>query len=165
MNRMNPRIESLESKKLVGMHENMSLANNKTGMLWGSFMPRFKEIENKVSDLKYSLQVFDSDYFKAFNPQKEFEKWALVEVAHFGSIPAGMEAFELMGGLYAVFFYKGNQQEAFGVFQQIYGDWIPNSSYDLDHRPHFEIPGPKYKNNDAESEEEIWIPVIPKATN
>jgi len=36
---------------------------------------------------------------------------------------------------------------------------LPNSDYELDNRPHFEILGKKYKNNSADSEEEIWIPV------
>ncbi|WP_371811654.1 GyrI-like domain-containing protein [Flavobacterium sp. M31R6] len=37
--------------------------------------------------------------------------------------------------------------------------WIPNSKYDLDHRPHFEILGAKYKKDDPNSEEEIWVPI------
>ncbi|MFM9945765.1 MAG: GyrI-like domain-containing protein, partial [Bacteroidia bacterium] len=44
----------------------------------------------------------------------------------------------------------------------IYGTWIPNSEYNLDNRPHFEILGEKYKNNHPDSEEEIWIPIKPK---
>ena len=36
------------------------------------------------------------------------------------------------------------------------------SKYSIDNRPHFEIIGEKYKNNDPNSEEEIWIPIKPK---
>jgi AraC family transcriptional regulator len=32
----------------------------------------------------------------------------------------------------------------------------------LDDRPHFEVLGEKYKNNDPTSEKEIWIPILPK---
>jgi AraC family transcriptional regulator len=39
---------------------------------------------------------------------------------------------------------------------------MPNSDYVLDNKTHFEILGDKYRNNDPESEEEIWIPVQPK---
>lgn len=35
--------------------------------------------------------------------------------------------------------------------------------YEIDFRPHFEILGEKYKNNDPGSEEEVWIPVRPRA--
>lgn len=37
--------------------------------------------------------------------------------------------------------------------------WLPASDYNLDNRPHFEVLGEKYKNNDPTSEEEIWIPI------
>ncbi|MDP5096829.1 MAG: GyrI-like domain-containing protein [Flavobacterium sp.] len=40
---------------------------------------------------------------------------------------------------------------------------MPNSEYQLDNRPHFEILGAKYKNNAPDSEEEIWIPIKRKA--
>jgi AraC family transcriptional regulator len=40
--------------------------------------------------------------------------------------------------------------------------WLPSSDYVLDNRPHFEILGEKYKINDPESEEKIWIPVRKK---
>jgi AraC family transcriptional regulator len=73
-----------------------------------------------------------------------------------------MEAFTLTGGLYAVFLYKGVSAAAAEAFQYILGNWLPNSEYTLDIRPHFEILGEKYKNNDPDSEEEIWIPVKPK---
>lgn len=50
----------------------------------------------------------------------------------------------------------------YSIFQYIFGTWLPASGYYLDNRPHFEILGHKYKNNDPDSEEEIWIPVKPK---
>lgn len=61
-------------------------------------------------------------------------------------------------GLYAVFDYKGSS-EVHKFIQYIYTSWLPNSEYKLDHRPHFEVLGEKYKNNDPNSEEEIWIPI------
>ena len=72
-----------------------------------------------------------------------------------------MEAFILTGGLYAVFDYKGLNTDH-SIYQYIFGTWLPNSDYVLDNRPHFEILGDKYKNNDPTSEEEIWIPIKPK---
>ena len=69
--------------------------------------------------------------------------------------------FVLEGGLYAVFDYKGSSADP-SIFQYIYTDCLPKSEYLLDDRPHFEILGEKYKNNDPESEEEIWIPIKTK---
>ena len=69
-----------------------------------------------------------------------------------------MKTFTLSGGVYAVFLYKGLNTDN-QIFQYIYGTWLPNSKYVLDNRPHFETLGEKYKNNDLNSEEEIWVPV------
>jgi AraC family transcriptional regulator len=42
-------------------------------------------------------------------------------------------------------------------------DWLPDSGFELDNRPHFAVMGEKYKRDDDASEEEIWIPVRPLA--
>ena len=71
---MQPRIEKLKAKKLVGRKLTMSMANNKTAKLWGGFAPRIKEIKNRSSAEMISLQVYDVSYFSKFNPNAEFEK-------------------------------------------------------------------------------------------
>jgi AraC family transcriptional regulator len=152
-----PRLEMLFPKKLIGKRLPMSFANNRTPELWRSFMPHRKEIQNAIGTNLFSLQHYGNiNPFQNFNPEIVFEKWASVEVIDFGNIPEGMETFLLEGGLYAVFDYKGNSPE---IFQYIFQQWLPNSEYELDYRPHFEILAEKYKNNDPDSEEEIWIPI------
>ncbi|WP_435355690.1 GyrI-like domain-containing protein [Emticicia sp. SJ17W-69] len=155
---MTPRIELLTEKKLIGKKLEMSYANNKTPELWRSFMPRRNEISNNIGTELFSLQVFETSHFDNFNPNKNFEKWALIEVSNFDIVPTDMETFVLKSGLYAVFFYKGLNTDT-SIFQYIFTSWLPNSKYSLDERPHFEILGEKYKNNDPSSEEEIWIPI------
>ena len=158
---MHPRIEILKAKKLVGNRLRMSLAKNKTGQLWASFVPKIRDIKNRLSADKISLQIYDRLYYKDFNSANEFEKWATVEVADFNDVPTAMETFRLSGGLYAVFDYKGSSN-AGGIFKYIFMTWLPSSDYQLDYRPHFEVLGDKYKNNDPTSEEEIWIPIKKK---
>ena len=158
---MTPRIENLSDKKLIGKRLTMSLANNRTGELWQSFMPIRREISNNVSNDLISMQVYKPTHFADFKPTNEFEKWATVEVTNFESVPTGLETFSLTGGLYAVFDYKGSSNDP-SIFQYIFGTWLPGSDYFLDYRPHFEVLGDKYKNNDPTSEEEIWIPIKPK---
>jgi len=158
---MEPRIETLKEKKLIGMNQIMSLTNNLTGKLWSEFSPRIHEIKHKVSSEKISLQVFDSSWHLNFNPNNDFVKWATIEVKELEDIPNKMESFILYGGLYAVFDYKGSSVDN-RIFQYIYMNWIPNSEYQLDDRPHFEVLGEKYRNNDPTSEEEIWIPIKTK---
>lgn len=154
-----PTIETLKEKKLVGKKLRMTLVNDKTSELWRSFMPERSKIQNKVSTEMISLRVYDETLRP--DPHQEFDKWAAVEVSDLGNIPDGMQSFVLDEGLYAVFDYKGLNTDN-RIFIYIFTEWLPKSNYFLDHRPHFEILGEKYKNNDPESEEEIWIPVRPK---
>jgi AraC family transcriptional regulator len=157
---IHPVIKTSSPKKLIGKRLRMSLANSKTMELWRSFMPRRKEIKNSVSSELVSMQV----YLKPVDPKNfdmtaEIDKWAAIEVNSFETIPEGMESFELPGGLYAVFTYKGATSAAASTFQYFFCTWLPASKYELDHRPQFEILGEKYKNEDPDSEEDIWIPV------
>ncbi|WP_330441736.1 GyrI-like domain-containing protein [Flavobacterium sp. C4GT6] len=152
-------IKTISAKKLIGLNLNMSFIDNKTAELWRGFMPRRKEIANTISNEMYSLQVYDENFFSQFNPATEFKKWALIEVTDFNTVPKGMETFSLEGGMYAVFYYKGNPANAAQVFGYIMKEWLPQSDYVLDNRPHFEVLGEKYKNGSDESEEEIWIPI------
>jgi AraC family transcriptional regulator len=160
---MQPRIEKTGEIKLIGKKINMSFANNQTGKLWQSFMPRRKEITNPKGSELYSVEVHnDPGFFKKFDPTKEFEKWAAIAVNDFSNVPTDMSTLTIPGGDYAVFLYKGKPSEAQATYQFIYAQWIPNSEYELDGRPHFALMGEKYKGEDPESEEEIWIPIRKK---
>ena len=139
----------------------MSFANFKMGELWKSFLPLHKEISNKLTNELISMAIYQPSHFADFKPTNEFEKWAAVEVGNFDNVPKEMETFIIKAGLYAVFNYKGLHTDN-AVYQYIFGTWLPASDYNLDDRAHFEILGEKYKNNDPESEEEIWIPIKSK---
>lgn len=157
---MKLRIENLSSKKLIGKHLSMSFAENRTAELWKSFMIQRSAIVNRISTDLISMQVFDSTYdFQQFNPHATFQKWAAAEVGDFYNVPHGFDSFILPEGMYAVFNYIGDASKAADSFMYIFGTWLPNSIYELDNRPHFEVLGDKYKNNDPASEEEIWIPI------
>ena len=158
---MTPRILNLEEKRLIGLNMKMSLIENKTGFLWRQFAPRINKILNRTSENKISMQVYPPMYFKQFHPNKEFEKWATVEVQDFKNIPEGMKSFIIKEGLYAVFQHKGSSTDN-KVFEYIFSEWVPKSMFEIDDRPHFEVLGKKYRNDDKHSEEEIWIPVIEK---
>ncbi|MEI6822727.1 MAG: GyrI-like domain-containing protein [Bacteroidota bacterium] len=155
---MKPRIETLIKKILIGKRIAMTFSENKTFDLWHGFMPRRKEIKNNIGTDLYSIKVYEPSYFTSFNPAKEFDNWAAVEVKDFDIVPEEMETIILKEGLYAVFNYKGLSTDG-SIFQYIYSTWLPNSDYLLDDRPHFEVLGDKYKNNDPNSEEEIWVPI------
>jgi AraC family transcriptional regulator len=154
---MEPRIEMLAEKKLVGTRVTMSLADNKTRNLWQTFMPRRNEVRHVIAGGMISMQVYNGP-LRLGDLHQQFEKWAALEVLNFDDVPQNMDIYILSGGLYAVFHYKGLSTDN-SIFIYIFGTWLPNSKYVLDERPHFEILGDKYKNGDPDSEEEIWIPI------
>ncbi len=142
------------------MRREMSHANNSTFALWNMFMPRRKEISDVVHSNLYSIQRYPSpNFFNNFSLDKLFEKWAAIEVSVVTELPDGMEAITIEKGLYAVFLYKGIPSEAATFFQYIFSEWLPSSGYLLDDRLHFEVLNEKYKMNDLNSEEEVWIPI------
>lgn len=158
-----PRIEISTERKLVGNRLRMSFSNNRTKELWQGFMPRRSEVRNITGAELYSVEVYDDPrFFENYTPGKEFEKWAAIPVANFDSVPTGMETIIIPEGLYAVFIYKGKASEASKMYRYIFATWIPDSGFLLDSRPHFALMGEKYRNEDPDSEEELWIPLKKK---
>lgn len=127
---MEAEIIQVEKKLIVGMKIEMSLSENKTKRLW-----------------------------KNFTPSRHFTKWAGVEVVGRTTLPDGLEEMEIPAGLYGCFLYKGLPSSAGPFYQSIFQDWLPKSGYQLDRRPHFEIMGDKYKIDDPNSEELVYIPM------
>ena len=156
---MNPRIETTNEKKVVGKRLSMSFTDYRIGELWSSFMPKRKEITNNLNNDLISFVIYKPSHFADFKPTNVFEKWATIEVANFDNVPVEMETYILPSGLFAIFHYTGLSSGSSAFYQYIFSDWLPKSIYLLDDRPHVEILGAKYKNNDPSSEEEVWIPI------
>jgi AraC family transcriptional regulator len=159
---LSSRIETSPQRMLIGKRMPMTFANNTTRELWQNFMPRRNEIGYATSEDLFSMQIYPAGFFAQFDMNAAFEKWAAKEVTEFADIPEGMESFVLPSGLYAVFHYRGTPAAAGPDFQYIYREWLPKSEYILDDKPHFEILSGKYKNDDPDSEEDIWIPIKPR---
>ncbi|MFB9079511.1 GyrI-like domain-containing protein [Flavobacterium procerum] len=156
---MKAEIRTLEEKKLIGQYLEMSFTDNKTFQLWSGFMPKRKEIKNSLNNNLYSLEVFPTSHFDNFDPASTFQKWAAIEVSKFEEVPMEMQTLIIPTGLYAVFNHLGPASEAHNTYHAIFTEWLPNSEYVVDDRPHFAIMDEKYKKDDPDSEEKIWIPI------
>jgi len=154
-----PKIVTLENKKLIGLSIEMSLVNNKNAELFPVFMPQRKHIKNTISDAIYEVMIYNHNHFQNFSPTHTFTKWATVEVLNYDAIPNGMKTLDLETGLYAVFKYKGLPQGFGKLMQYILSQWLPQSQYQLDNRPHFNILGEKDIKGSPGSEEDVFIPI------
>ena len=157
---MKPTIKIFPETKFIGKNLSFTYTDYRAFELWSSFMPRRNEIRNAIGIDLFNIQINPENF--DFNPQTEFVKWAVVPVSDFDFLPEGMQSLIVEEGLYAVFIYKGDQSGIAAFFNSIYTEWLPNSDYELENRPQFEILGEKYKNNSPDSEEEIWIPIKKK---
>lgn len=156
-----PTIHNMPSKKLIGINSQTSLSEFNPSLIWQKFMPRLKEIENKVGNDKYSIQIYDQAFsYDSFNPKMKFYYWAAIEVDDFNYIPDDMLSLEIPSGKYAAFLHKGDMSAFQKTLGFIYSKWLPSSGFKIDHRPHFEQLDERYLGaNNPESQEEIWIPI------
>ncbi len=157
---MQPEIIEIEDKKLVGMRLEMSLEADKTRQLFSAFMPRRHEVDHRLNHDVFDLKVYPQNFFTNISLSSIYSKWALVEVSKFDELqlPAGMEAFHLKGGIYAVFDLKKMESQP-NPFAYIFNKWLPESGNILENRPHFDLLKNIKKKNDPDREEEIWIPI------
>jgi AraC family transcriptional regulator len=154
------RVETIPSKKLLGFMAEISMLTNTTPLLWKNLMPRQKEIINRVGSNFYSMQIYHSKLeLSTFTPQTRFQNWAMLEVSTFENLQTDMKTHTLVGGMYAVFDYKGTPANMESFARKVFGEIIPQSKYEVDEREHFQLLGEKYKRDSEDSEEEFWIPI------
>ncbi|NEM96595.1 GyrI-like domain-containing protein [Pontibacter burrus] len=156
-----PTIRTIGAKKLAGLRAETTLATDNPAALWQEFMPRRKELTTIVGNELYAVQVYDAGFVKGkFTADSIFQKWAAVEVSGSGELPDGMEQLIVPAGDYAVFIHKGPASDFVKTANYIYRQWLPNSNYLLDDRPHLQVMCEKYLGHtNPDSEEEVWVPV------
>jgi len=152
-----PTIQQYPGGTLCGASAPMSLQAFHPPRVWSLFMPKLHTINNRLNEDLISLRAFTG--IPVFGPtaNPEFTYWAGVEVE---SPVTDFETLHIPSGTYAVFEYQGSSSDS-AVWRFIYGEWIPNSSWELDNRPHFERLGKGYSNDSDDSQEQIWIPIRP----
>ncbi len=157
---LDPQIIAAPQRLLVGKMLVSSMQNYRAVELWSSFMPLRNRIAHSVGEELFSVRVYKSlEYFTHYNPAATFDHWACREVSQVEQVQDGMQALTIPEGKYAVFLFKGTPADAPAFYAEVFQQWLPQSGFRLDARPHFEVMGAKYKHNDPDSEEEIWIPV------
>lgn len=146
---------------ILGVKAELSFITNGegTGKLASAFMPRIKEITNRVGTYTFSLQSYKDFNIKTMTPETLFEKWIGVEVSDFNSVPENMETLVIPGGDFLVFTFQGNVADFITFWQKLHREWLPNSSYQLDNRPHFEKLPEGYNPMRNDNQEAIWIPI------
>ncbi|MDN3493107.1 GyrI-like domain-containing protein [Winogradskyella bathintestinalis] len=156
---MNPEIKQCSEKKLIGISSSINKnEHHKIAQLWKQFMTRMRAIIDTDYKEKIAIQVFP----KHTNAQNisEYTIWASMDVSNFDAIPKEFELFTIPEGKYAVFIHRG--MNASETYQKIMTEWLPNSGYEIDNRPHYQVMGEKYKNGSPDSVEDFYVPIAKK---
>lgn len=158
---MTPKIIVSETILIVGLKADLSFMTNAqgTGNLARQFMPKRNQILNRVGTDKFSIQIYNQFDLKTMSPNTVYEKWVGVAVSDFKTIPEGLETLTINEAKYAVFNFEGKPEEFLKTWQGIHINWLPNSGYKLDDKPHFEKLPEDYHPSNAFVKEEIWVPI------
>ncbi len=128
--------------------------------LWKEFRSSIVQFKFRLDHNYYSVNVYDRTFDPSIFSNKEvYSKWAAVLVKSPMDCPDSFSSLIIPAGTYAVFEHRGPASAFRSSAIFIYGDWLPASGFQLDHRPHFEILGPSYQPDDPGASEEVWIPV------
>lgn len=154
-------ILNIKPKLLIGQRIDMCYEDDQTFDLWRSFMPFVANVPNAIKGALYSVQVYPAGVtFFNFTETTIFTKWAAIEVTDLENVPEEMDVLELTGGMYLVEEHIGTGSSILETYDRIFNELLPSVNFNVDHsRPNFEVLGHKYKNNDATSREDIWIPI------
>lgn len=146
---------------IVGLSATANFLNTNqiTGQLARQFMSRVGEVKHRKDNFKLSLHKYSNFNISEFNPNQTFKKWIGVEVDNLQSVPEQMETLTIDAGKYLVINFEGTITAFVNFWQDIHFNWLPNSEFEIDNRPHFERLGPDYNPNQAINKEEIWIPI------
>lgn len=89
-----------------------------------------------LNDTTRSIGIYYDD--PASKDKSELRSHACVTLAPEKAQAAGLEPLTIQGGKHAVLTFKGPYSELEQVYEWYYGEWVPNSGYQLANRPPFE---------------------------
>lgn len=116
---MKPTIVDRPAIHLVGVRDLFTPATMpQIPALWERFVPRLDEIEGQTCDVTYGVCE------EAASGPGTFAYTAAVEVEAPGAAPAGMVAFTVPAGTWAVFTHRGPVAKISETFDAISGTWL-----------------------------------------
>jgi AraC family transcriptional regulator len=149
---MEPKIESWPAFRVVGMKYHGKNEQNEIPSLWGEFVLRLAELQNRV-DEHATYGVYGN-----YEHTGEFDYLAGLNVRTDADIPEGMVSWDVPAQTYAVF---SCTLPAIGKTHEcIHGTWLPASGYRHADGPEFELyRDAEFDPADPDSLMHICIPI------
>jgi len=121
--------------------------------LWGSFISRLGEIQNRVPGVCYGVvrqEQADSE---------RLEYHAAIEVTAIAALPEGMSSLQVPAGTYARFEHRGPAPRIDHTVSYAYATWLPQSGRRHTYAPDLEIYGAGYHPTNDDSVFHYAIPI------
>ncbi len=158
-NEMKPELKKLPARTIVGMVYEGKNENQEIGQMWQVFNGRTAEIKHiKEGADAYGAcapMTEDLDISKV----QDFRYMAGIEVDSAEDLPEGMETWTLDHVDYAVFKHVGDVTLIGETYKKIYGEWFPESGYEVAHTYDYELYTEDFKPGFPDSVTYIYVPI------
>lgn len=158
-----PKTRLMEAIQLMGYSVTHQLAADQTTKLWERFMPVYMAHQPQRKLPLFSVQEYAISSFDEFTPQTPFTHWAACLSNALLSLPEDFRTVHIPEGWYWVDTLYGPPSGLSMVMQNAITA-LTQEGYEVDmSRPHFQRMDHRYKHNEADSEEDLFIPIKKRA--
>lgn len=154
-----PRIVKLQSKtviyvQLVGIPDTMDFPNA-YAKLWNLI----NEEENISKNQSFEhIAIYHDD--PKITTSEKYRSYVCLSINQPIKPKGEIGVKEIVGGLYAVFSYRGSYLNLESVYNIIFGEWLPESGFELRDEPFFEkFVNDPFSTASEELNTEIYIPI------
>ncbi|MBS7008519.1 AraC family transcriptional regulator [Anaerostipes sp.] len=156
---LNIKMAEEDGMLLIGYDGSTKRGFGSIGRCWKLMHKHKYEIVNR-SEMDFLIGVNDYAEYESSGPV--FHYIVAAQVTSLERIPAHMKAFTLPPGKYAVFSFRGKNEDSLQpAAEYIYEEWFPNSACRFNERNLYDFV--KYGEETAEngrSDIQFWIPVL-----
>lgn len=150
-----PRFEQRESFRVAGLAlECTPATTTKIPELWSRFGARIGTIPHQVDRISYGVCIpknLESD---------EFTYVAAVEVSQFDALPDDLTCVDIPQSYYAVFTHQGSVGTIAQSMDYVFGQWLPNSTYEPTGTPDFELYDERFNPMTGSGAFDIYVPLV-----
>lgn len=155
------KMEEADRMYLTGYDGTTEKGFRVIGKCWKLLHKNKNKIKNRT-DEKFLIGVNDYSKFKLEHTRPVFHYIAAAQTGSPEQIPWMMKRFELPPGRYAVFIFRGKNEDSLEpAADYIYRQWFPESTCRLNEKSCYDFA--KYgeeTDEEGESEIQFWVPVL-----
>jgi AraC family transcriptional regulator len=154
---MEPRIVRRSAFQVIGMAGRFTPAtNSRIPELWARFVSRIPDVPQRRGAHTLGLCL---DAAPDAADEVGFTYVAGVEVERLERVPDGMMALTVPANTYAVFTHSGHIARLPDTVRQVWGHWLPASSYRHVPAPDFEWYDERWDPRSGEGDVDIYVPI------